>query len=91
LRTLAAERLDRLCLAGFNALSEMGPDELHLTGRWGIKGSIRTEIVKVDENTILVAIMYGTTAWWWPVLRDSYSAFFVHRGEEYERFLEPGR
>jgi hypothetical protein len=79
LQRLAGERLAEFQALSFTSLGEVGPDPIHLTGRWGAKGHLHTEILKADDNTLRVAVVWGVSVWWWPGYHHAYDGFRIHR------------
>ena len=66
----------------------MGPDLLKLSGRWGAKGALETEVVKLDENTLRVAVIWTAMVWWWPSHYQSCDGFRIRRDGTYQELTE---
>jgi len=79
LKTLALERLDRLRALDFTALSEVQPEPLQLTGRWGAKGSMWSDVARIGPDTLRVVVLWGVTTWWWPSYHHAFDGFRIHR------------
>jgi hypothetical protein len=72
----------------FDDLAKIKPDEIALTGRWGVKGAIGTEVSTVSENTLRVAVLWGATAWWWPTYYHVFDGFRIHRDGTHEELTD---
>jgi len=79
LQRLARERLAGFQSLSFGTLSQLGPDPVHIGGRWGTKGHLRTEILRADENRLRVAVLWGVSMWWWPGYHHAYDGFWIQR------------
>jgi hypothetical protein len=88
LKSLATERLEWLRSLGFNALTKIEPATLRLTGPWGRKGRVETDVSKLSENTPRVAVLYEAKMWLWPSYLHFYNGFRIHRDGSYQDLTE---
>jgi hypothetical protein len=72
----------------FDSLTQIEPDLQRLSGRWGSKGAVGTEVEKLDESTLRVAVTWSATVWWWPSYYHAFDGFRIHRDGTYEELTE---
>jgi hypothetical protein len=85
LKTLAAERLQVLKALSFEDLGGLAPDRVELTGRFGSRGTVWTDLASIDRDTLRVVVLYQARAWWWPsYLHEALGFRIVRSGGRFE-------